>query len=191
VVEHVLPVARAVLEATEQLDELWVQPRHTGVVGCLLARLAHDDLDLGAALGDRLLDASGVDAAVADELVERHPGNFAPHRVEAGEHDCFRRIVDDEVDAGGLLQGPDVPALAADDAALHLLVRQGDDGDRRLRGMVGGDALHHRRENAPGPVLALLVRVTLDVADPVLRLGLRLVNDLPDQALARLQRGEA
>jgi hypothetical protein len=60
-----------------------MQPRHASVVGCLLASLAHDDLDLGSALGNRLLDPAGMDAPVADQLQERHPRHLAAHRVEA------------------------------------------------------------------------------------------------------------
>ena len=59
VVQHVLAVAGAVLEAADQLDQLRVQAGHAGVVGGLLTGLAHDHLDLGAALGHRLLDAAG------------------------------------------------------------------------------------------------------------------------------------
>ena len=92
---------------------------------------------------------------------------------------------------GRLLERADVASLAADDAALHLLVRQRDDGDRRLRGVVGGDALHDGGQDPSRAVLALLGRVALDVADAVLRLGLRLVHDLADQSLARLGRAQA
>ena len=83
VVEHVLAVAGAVLEPAEQLDDLGRQAGHAGLVGRLLAGLAHDEIDLGARLGDDLLDAAGVDAAVGDELGEGDPGDLAADRVEA------------------------------------------------------------------------------------------------------------
>ena len=64
VVEHVLAVARAVLEPAEELDDLRRQAGHAGVVGGLLAGLADDEVDLGPRLGDDLLDAAGMDPAV-------------------------------------------------------------------------------------------------------------------------------
>ena len=85
VVEHVLAVARAVLEPAEELDDLRRQAGHAGVVGGLLARLADHEVDLGAGLGDDLLDPSGVDPAVADELGDRQPGDLAADRVEAAD----------------------------------------------------------------------------------------------------------
>ena len=60
-------------------------------------------------------------------LVEGHPGDLAADRVEAGEDHRLGRVVDDQVDAGRLLEGADVAALAADDPALHLVRRQVDD----------------------------------------------------------------
>ena len=184
VVEHVLAVAGSVLQAAEQLDELGVQARHAGVVGRLLARLAHDDLDLGAALGDRLLDPAGMDAAVADQLGQRHARHLAAHGVEAGEDDRLRRVVDDQVDPGGLLEGADVAPFAADDATLHLLVGQVHDRDRRLAGEVGGDALHDGGQDPARALVPLLRRVALDLANAMLGLGQGLVLDLADHRLA-------
>ena len=46
--EHVLAVARAVLEPAEELDELGREARDAGLVGGLLAGLADDEVDLGA-----------------------------------------------------------------------------------------------------------------------------------------------
>jgi hypothetical protein len=51
-VQDVLTVARPELEATERLDDVGRKTGNTGVVGGLLAGLAHDRLDLRAGLGD-------------------------------------------------------------------------------------------------------------------------------------------
>ena len=59
------------------------RPGTPGVVGGLLAGLAHDRVDLGAGLGDDLLDAAGMDPAVGDELGDGDPGDLAADRVEA------------------------------------------------------------------------------------------------------------
>src|SRR5690606_19104607 len=60
-----------------------------------------------------------------------------------------------------------------------------------LAGVIGGDPLHDGRQDAARTVVALLLRVTLDLADAVLGLGLRLVDDLADERLPRLGGGEA
>ena len=106
--------------------------------------------------GSTLLDPRRVDAAVLDQLRQRQPRDLAADAVERGEHDRLRRVVDDEVDAGEVLERADVAALAADDPALHVVGGELDERDRRLGGVARGDALE---------------RVGDEVARAALRLG--------------------
>ncbi|GAA3422207.1 hypothetical protein GCM10018952_71490 [Streptosporangium vulgare] len=88
-----------------------------------------------------LLDALRMDAAVEDELLQGEPPGLAADRVEARQQHGFRRVVDDQVDAGGRLEGPDVAALTADDAPLHLVTGQVQDAHHGLGGLLGGHPL--------------------------------------------------
>ena len=56
-----------------------------------------------------------------DQLLERQLRDLAPHAVERGQDDRRGRVVDDEVDAGDVLERADVAPLAADDPALHVV----------------------------------------------------------------------
>ena len=100
-----------------------------------------------------------------EELLERHAGDLAADAVEAGEDDGVRRVVDDEVDAGEVLERADVAALATDDAALHVVARQLDDGDGGLRGVAGGHALHDDGEDVAHAAVGLALGLLLDLAD--------------------------
>ena len=168
----------------------WLQPVHAGLEGGLLALLPDDGLHLLLGLVHHLFDAAGVDAAVQDELVQGHPGDLAPHRVEGGEDHGLRRVVDDQVDAGGLLQGADVAALAADDAALHLVVGQRHHGDRALGHLVGGVALDGRGDDVAGAPVGLGLGLGLDLADAARRVLLHLGLDLLQQEFLGLRLGE-
>ena len=88
-----------------------------------------------------------MDAAVGHQLLERQPRDLATDRIEAGDDDRVRRVVDDHVDAGRQLERADVPALAPDDAALHLVVGQRDGGHGDLRRVLGGDPLDGERDD--------------------------------------------
>ena len=157
------------------------QARHAGLVGSLLAGLAHDQVDLGPGLGDDFLDAAGVDAAVGDELGDRQSRDLAADRVEAGQHDGLGRVVDDQVDARRLLEGPDVAALAADDPALHLVGRQVHDRDRVLGGVVRGHALHRGDDDVAGLVLGVVASGPLDGAGELDGVVLGLLADRLEQ----------
>src|SRR5207245_8285484 len=71
--ENVLAVARAVLEPTEELDDLRRQSGHACLVRGRLAGLADDEIDFRPGLGDDLLDSTRMDAAVLDELRQGDP----------------------------------------------------------------------------------------------------------------------
>ena len=132
VLEDVLPVARAVVEPAEDLHELLVELAAVRLEHGLLADLANVVVDLRLRLVVHLLDPSGMDAAVLDQLQKRQLGDLAADPVERGEHDRLRSVVDDEVDAGEVLERADVAALTADDSAFHVVGRQLDERRRRL-----------------------------------------------------------
>ena len=112
------------------------------------------DLVVGLVLHllDDFLDARRMDAAVGDEPLDRLLGDLAAVGIEAGEDDRAGRVVDDQIDAGGELEGADVPALAPDDPPFQIVARQIDDRDGRLDRMLGAAPL-----NRLGDVLLRLV----------------------------------
>ncbi len=189
VLQHVLAVARPVAELPEHLHELLVELAAAGLEDRLLARLADVILQLRLREVVHLLDPGRVDATVLDQLLERRPRHLAAQAVEGGEDDGLRRVVDDEVDSGQVLERADVPALTADDAALHVVGRELDDRHRRLGGVAGGDALERigdqRSRAAPrlGPCLLLLLADAARelVADQVLRALEQVVLRLRDR----------
>ena len=156
-----------------------------------LALLAQVGVEVALDAVDDLLDARRVDAAVGDQRLDGLLGHLAADRVEGGDQDGFRRVVDDEVDAGGVLQGADVAALAADDAPLHLVGGQVDDRDRRGDHVLGGDALHGVGDDLLGQLLALLLQLLLDLLQLLRRLQPRLALVLLDDQVLGLLDGQA
>ena len=170
----------------ERHRQLRVEPLHVGVEARLLARLRDVGLELGLGLVVGLLDPGRVDAAVLEQLLERHAGDLAADAVEAREDDRVGRVVDDEVDAGEVLEGADVAALAADDAALHVVGRQLHHRDRGLGGVARGEPLHdHGQDVADAPV-GLPLGLLLDLAHELGAVMADLVLELLEQLVARL-----
>ncbi len=159
--QRILPKAGAVLEPADQLDQVGVQAMDAQFHHGPLAFPLHLQLQLAAALFHRLFDAGGMDAAVADQPLQGHPGHLTAGLVEGGQGDGLGGIVDDEVHAGGGLQGADVAALAADDPALHLVAGQGHHGDGGLAGMIGGAPADGLGDHVAGNILAVVLQVGL------------------------------
>src|ERR687898_3345266 len=181
VAEHVLAVGGAVLEPPQHADQLGVQVGDADLEAGVLAGPAHLPLDLllGPVVG--LLDAGRVDAAVGDQLLQGEAADLAPDRVEAGQQDRLGGVVDDQVDAGDGLEGADVAALAADDAALHVVRRQREDGDGRLRGLLGRDPLDGQGDDLAGAAVGPPPRLLLRGADQAHGVALGLLLDLLDE----------
>jgi len=141
VLEHVLAIARAIPQATHDLDELGMQLAAVRLEDRLLACLDDVLLELGLRLVIHLLDPGRVDATVLDQLSERDLGHLAADAVEGGENDRVRRVVDDDVDSGQALESANVTAFAADDPALHVVRGKLDHRDRRLGSVTRRHAL--------------------------------------------------
>jgi hypothetical protein len=187
--EHVLPVRRPVLEPPERLREVGVEALDVGVEARLLARLGDVALELGLRLVVGLLDPGRVDAPVLQQLLEREPRDLPPDPVEAREDDRVGRVVDDEVDAGQVLEGADVATLAADDAALHVVRLELDDGDGRLGRVPGGEPLHDDGEDVAHAALGVALGLLLDGAQAASRLVPHLVLELLEEQRLGLRRG--
>ncbi len=132
-----------------------------------------------------------MDAAVGDEILERDAPDLTPHRIEAREDDRLGRVVDDEVDAGQLLEGADVAAFAADDAALEVVARDVDDRDRGLRGVVRGDPADGDADDVAGLAVRLFAGALLRFADDDRRVVAHVLLDAVEQDGLRLVRGHA
>ena len=159
--QSVLAKAGAVLQAADELDEVGVQAVDAQLHDSALALPLHLQLEVVAALLHRLLDAGGVDAAIADEALQRHAGHLAAGLVEGGQGNGLRGIIDDEVNAGGRLKGADVAALTADDAALHLVAGQRDDADGGLAAVVSSTAADGLADEVAGDAVAVLLQIGL------------------------------
>jgi hypothetical protein len=189
--EDVLAVAGAVLQAPEHPHELDVEALDVGVQRRLLARLLDVALELGLRLVVRLLDPCRMDATVLQEPLEREAGDLAPDAVEPGQDHGVGRVVDDEVDAGEMLEGADVAALAADDAALHVVGGELDDGDRGLGGVPRGQPLHHDGEDVAHAPLGVALGLALDLAQPAGGVVAGLVLHLLEEDLLGLRGRQA
>ena len=161
VLEAVLAVGRAVPEPPDHPHQLGVEAVHPDLEARPLALLLEVLLDLLLDLLDDLLDPGRVDAAVGDQALERDLGDLAPERIVAGDDDRLRRVVHDEVHAGGELERADVAPLAPDDAALHVVRRQVHDGHRGLHRVVGREPLDGGREHLARLALGALARLLL------------------------------
>src|SRR2546422_3081334 len=194
VAQHVLPVRGAEVQPPEQLHEVRMQPADADLVDRGFGSLLHDLVDLSPRLRDHLLDARGVDASVDEQALQRALRDLAADGIEPRDDHRLGRVVDDEVDAGERLEGADVPSLAADDPALHVVARQRHDGDTVLGRVLGGVPLERHRDDVARSLVRPLPGLGLELADLPVREVAHLFLDPLEEERPRLvhgQRGDA
>src|SRR5215213_8496024 len=184
--QHILPIACTVFKPPQQLDQIGVQALHIRLVGDALTLLAHDLLDLLLSLRNHFLNARRMDASVLEQLIQGHTSNLAPHWVVTGKGHGLRRIVDNNIDAGNLLEGADIAALAADDPALELFAWERHSRNRDLGDIIGGAALNSQRDHLARGFIGLIARRALDLADAPRRIITRLSLDALENDRSRL-----
>ena len=163
--QHILAIGCTILQTAQELDQLVVHAMLIRLEYGVLAGLANLVVHFLAGLFHHLLNAGGMDAAVHNELLHGNAGNLAADGVEGGYNDGLGGVVDHQIHAGGGFQGADVAALAADDAALHVIVGQGHHGHGGFSHMVGSALLNGQRNDVAGLLLALLLGLGLDIAN--------------------------
>ncbi len=130
-------------------------------------------------------------AAVGHERLEGLAGDGPADGVEAGHGDHARRVVDEDVHARGPLQGPDVAALAPDDAPLHVVRGDPHRADRRVDDVLGRVPLDGLEGDLAAPLAGLGLGLLQHLLAEQVGLVLALVADLGEELLAGLLLGEA
>lgn len=158
--------------------------------GGVVARFADDAVDVALGFGDLFFDAGGVDASVVDESGEGESPDFSADGVEAGDGDDVRGVVDHDVAAEGGFEGADVAAFASDDAALHFVGGDLDDGDGGFGGDFGGDALDGGGDDVSGAGFGLVFDASFGFADEASGFVGDFLLDLLEEEFAGFVAGE-
>ena len=191
VLEDVLAIAGAVMEPSQHLLHLGVEAPDAGLQSGALALALDNGVHLTAGLLHHLLNVGGVDAAVGNELLQGYPGHLTADGLKAGDGNGLRGIVDNKIHTGESLDGADVAALAADNAALHLVIGQGYHTDGDLSHMISGTALDSGGHDLLSPLVGLVLGPGLDLLDLQGSLVGNLGLHLSDQVIFRLLGGKA
>ena len=165
VIQNILAIAGTILLAAQELDQLRMQAMHAGLKDGALALLLDDQIDLPPGFFHTVLDAGGVNPAVDNQFFQRNSRDFTADRIERGDRDGLRRIVDDEVDACDGLQRTDIAPLSTDDAPLHFVVGQGNHTDGGLRRVIRSASLNRSCNDLLGVLICLLLQLCLNLFD--------------------------
>jgi hypothetical protein len=117
----------------EHWNEGWMQVRDTDLSHRILGCPQALRLNLALAPLVYFLDAGRMNAPSATSSVNVIRAVSRRTGSKQDSSTCFRRVIDHHVDTGHLLEGPDIAPLPTDDPTLHVISREMDRRDHRLR----------------------------------------------------------
>src|SRR5688572_18385450 len=97
-----------------------------------------------------------MDASVVHQPFQRHLRDFPAQWVEARNDHRFGCFVNNQIDPGGRFDRTDVAAFPADDASLHGVIGNRNDGNCRFGHIVAYDSLYGGRDDLSGFALCIL-----------------------------------
>ena len=127
-----------------------------------------------------------MNTAVGNELLQSDARDLAANRIKRGNDNCLGRIVDDQIDTGRSFQRADIAAFTADDAALHVLIGQGDHRDGRLSDVIGSAALDRHGDDVARLLLGVVLGILLDLANEHAGVMVSVLLDALDDHVLRL-----
>ena len=143
-------------------------------------------LHLFAHLGNDFFNASGMNAAVSDELMEGETTDFTANGVEGTDDDGFGCVIDDDFHAGGCFERTDVATFASDDATFDFVVVNVENGNAVFNGCFGCDTLDGLNDDALCLFRGSQFGVVHHVVDVTLRFAASFVFHAFDEAVACL-----
>ena len=125
--QDILAITGTITQAPEDFDEFRMQTVNARFIRRLFASFADFLIDFFAGLFDHFFNACRMDTAIGNQFFQSNAGDFTAYGIKARQDDRFRRIVDDEIDAGQRFNSPDIASFTADDAAFRLISLAGND----------------------------------------------------------------
>ena len=160
-VQHVLTIAGAVAQTTDQLHQLRMDAVDANLDQCTFALLLNGGFYLTASLFNHFLNACGMDSSVSHQFFQCHTGNFPANRFKAGNSDGFRRIIDDQINAGERFNRADISTFSADDPTLHFIIWQLHHRNRCFRSVIRSAALNCLHNNFSCGIVGFVLHLLL------------------------------
>ena len=165
VTQCILTIGGTELHTAEKLHQLWIQAVYTDLEDSGITLLTDGFVDFLLCLLYDLFDSRRMDTSIDDELLEGDSCDLTTHRIKSGKNNRLRRIVDDQLYAGQLLQCTDITSLTADDAALHIIIRKLHDGNGRLGHLISCTTLNRIHDIVAGTLFSLFLRLIIILAN--------------------------
>jgi len=142
-------------ETAKQFDNFTVEWCHSDFCHGFFTGVVDDFLNFLGDFGNDFLDSGRMNTSVKNEAFHGFSGDFAAHGIKTGENDSARSVINENSDSSGGFKSTNVTTFAANDAAFHLLIGDGDGGGGRFENLIACVALDGGNDDGSGFFLRL------------------------------------
>ena len=147
VTQYVLTVTRTIPQTSEGFDDFRMKAVNTRFIRSLFPGFTNLLTHFFTSFFNHFFDSCRMNTPVDNQFFQSQSGHFPTNGVETGQNNSFRRIVDNQINARQCFDGSDITAFTTDNAPLHFIIRQGYDGHRRFRHVIGCTSLNSQGNN--------------------------------------------
>ena len=98
--QRVLTIACTEFHTSKQTNQLRMNSVYADFQCCRLSLFPNHGFYFFLCLFDHLFDSGRMNPSVHDQLFQCNSRNFTPDRIKSGEHNCLRRIINNQLNAG-------------------------------------------------------------------------------------------
>ncbi len=134
--QYVLPVACTEFQPAEDLDQIRVESVNADFKRRLLTHFPDIVINLTAGFFNHFFNARRVNTAILNEFIKSDSCRLPSDRIKSGKNDCFRCVINNQVNTCKRFKRTNVTPFTADDTSFHLIIRKIDDRYRRFGNMI-------------------------------------------------------
>ena len=108
----------------------------TNFQGSFFSGFSHHNLDFFLSLLYHLFDSGWMNTSIYDKFFQCNSCHFSPDRIKAGKDNCFRSIINNQINTGQCFKCSDVSTFSSDNTAFHFIIWKLDNRNRCLRNMI-------------------------------------------------------
>ncbi len=159
---------------------------YTNLIGCFFPGFLNSLVNFLFSLINCFFNLSRMDPTISNQLLQGNPGLLSSNWVKAGNHHCFRGIINDQVNPKLPFKRLDIPSFSTNDPSFHIIIGQRDCRDSVFSSYFRSHSANHSTNNFACFIFSLFFRLFFFLLDNIKYLGLFLFFNLSQQCLFSL-----
>ena len=142
VLENVLSITRSIFQTPQYLNQIRMHAANSTLEYRFFTGLTNRFIHFFLCLCHNFLNSCRMDSSIFHKTFQGQSGNFTANRIETGQNNRFRCIINNQINTGQCFNCAYIPPFTSDNTALHFFIRQGNYRNRCFRNCISSVSLN-------------------------------------------------